>query len=299
MLQTEPARDGMKSAHLSADLLVGIGDIHGHYPALHALINGLNRTYDLFSDMETLKLRGDAEIVFTGDYIDRGSQNLRVIEAQMRLKDSNPENVHQLFGNHELLALADLDVARRILREWSLFYGRRMLEDYHYMSAHGCIGGGAFLKEFIENDDERAGFEAYIHAMEHGSPIGDWIRSLEAMRLVRIHGHSVLFVHGGIPFYIRDRVELRRYFGEFTVYMAQSTATFGSSREKYDCYLTDDHSIFWDRRVPRIQKEQLEQMLDDLNVDYLVIGHTPQDRIVNYHDRFQYRRRHDTGVRRK
>ena len=102
----------MRSRVIRTNILIGIGDIHGHYTALESLLDALHGKYDIFLDRENLKLNDNIEMELTGDFIDRGSQNRKVVETAIRLKENN-ENVHELFGNHELIALSSIDAARR------------------------------------------------------------------------------------------------------------------------------------------------------------------------------------------
>lgn len=77
-----------------------IGDIHGNY---RALVKVLNRI---------LPLRKDDEIVFLGDYIDRGPDSAKTVDALMRLCKKYPKQITCLMGNHEWLILASLGIIR-------------------------------------------------------------------------------------------------------------------------------------------------------------------------------------------
>ena len=94
------------------ELLIGIGDIHGHLHALHRLMTRLNAKYKIFT--EGKYLRPDVQIVFTGDYVDRGKNSLGVLEEVQALQKTNPSQVFCLMGNHELLALSCLDIAKSL-----------------------------------------------------------------------------------------------------------------------------------------------------------------------------------------
>lgn len=64
-----------------------LGDLHGDYKALHALLE----TVDLNSDL----------LIFLGDYADRGPDGVEVIRTVKALKQQHPKNVITLMGNHE------------------------------------------------------------------------------------------------------------------------------------------------------------------------------------------------------
>ena len=67
-----------------------IGDIHGHYTKFKSLYSKLNVTDD---DL----------VIFLGDYIDRGPENLLMIRWIMR--ESQNDNIIALRGNHEQMMI--------------------------------------------------------------------------------------------------------------------------------------------------------------------------------------------------
>jgi serine/threonine protein phosphatase 1 len=81
MQQTSPSRT-----------IFAIGDIHGHLDRMQALLGRL------------LTLDPGAQLVFLGDYIDRGPQSRAVVEALIALKAARPDTV-LLMGNHEAALL--------------------------------------------------------------------------------------------------------------------------------------------------------------------------------------------------
>ena len=66
--------------------IIAIGDIHGHFDKFQSLWN-------------QLKVTDDDQVIFLGDYIDRGTQNMSVLETVMKLNEQ--DNVTCLMGNHE------------------------------------------------------------------------------------------------------------------------------------------------------------------------------------------------------
>ncbi|MEM0352287.1 MAG: metallophosphoesterase family protein [Sulfolobales archaeon] len=71
---------------------VFVGDIHGNLEDLRSVL----RNYD----EEHLK-SGNIKMVFLGDYIDRGENQLEVIVTLLELKAEYPDSVFLLKGNHE------------------------------------------------------------------------------------------------------------------------------------------------------------------------------------------------------
>ena len=69
-----------------------IGDIHG---ALKALVQLLDR----------LQLQPNDQLIFLGDYVDRGKQSLETICLLLAYKIKYPENFFILRGNHECASI--------------------------------------------------------------------------------------------------------------------------------------------------------------------------------------------------
>jgi len=92
--------------------LIAVGDIHGRLPKLNYLMN-------------KVRPHPDDQIVFLGDYIDRGPQSKEVIDYLLNFAQAFPKTVF-LRGNHEQLFL-DVLVKKGLrhgptLRETSLVY---------------------------------------------------------------------------------------------------------------------------------------------------------------------------------
>ncbi|MCL5877258.1 MAG: serine/threonine protein phosphatase [Candidatus Bathyarchaeota archaeon] len=64
-----------------------VGDLHGDYRTLTALLEVVNLGTDL--------------LVFLGDYADRGPDGVEVIRTVATLQQKHPKNVVALMGNHE------------------------------------------------------------------------------------------------------------------------------------------------------------------------------------------------------
>lgn len=75
-----------------------VGDIHGCYAELRALLSYLTND---------LKFSAEDQLIFIGDYVDRGKASKQVIELLVELKKSWPETVF-LKGNHEAMLLSFL-----------------------------------------------------------------------------------------------------------------------------------------------------------------------------------------------
>ena len=77
--------------------VIAIGDIHGHSNLLMGLLNEINGHVDI-----------STQLVFLGDYIDRGPNSKEVVDILLRLQQERPNTVF-LRGNHEQMLLDALD----------------------------------------------------------------------------------------------------------------------------------------------------------------------------------------------
>lgn len=84
-MMTQPTRD-----------LTVVGDIHGDADRLARALDALLPDPSL-------------QIVFTGDYVNRGPDSRRVLDLLMAARDEHPERLILLRGNHENALLAYLD----------------------------------------------------------------------------------------------------------------------------------------------------------------------------------------------
>jgi len=81
-----------------------IGDVHGQLQKLTRLLSDAG----LLGDAQRWA-GGDANLLFIGDYVDRGPDGVGVIELVMRLQreaEAAGGTVHALLGNHDALILA-------------------------------------------------------------------------------------------------------------------------------------------------------------------------------------------------
>jgi protein phosphatase len=73
--------------------LVVVSDLHGDYCCLHRILDEIG--YDSYLSDEFNKL------VFLGDYVDRGSNSIGVLNTICRMKHAHPNSVILMRGNHE------------------------------------------------------------------------------------------------------------------------------------------------------------------------------------------------------
>ena len=98
-----------------------VGDVHGCLQTLDALVDRLRADFDPAADNE---------LVFLGDYVDRGPDSPGVVERLLRLRDEVPCTF--LRGNHEDFVLRWLDDPRGEAAEvWTQYnHGDQTLAQY-------------------------------------------------------------------------------------------------------------------------------------------------------------------------
>ena len=189
---------------LSGRKIVAIGDVHGAYDQLVALLQSLE-----LIDTELQWTGGDTVLVQTGDLLDRGVQVFEVMDLFMALQDQAAAaggEVRVLMGNHEAMnilgfyrdvapalfaQLAEDTSAKRVDEAWTVYAkyrrtrsrqlgrGRPDLSRQHEQEWRSVIVPG-----YLEHQDLLAADTRY----------GKWLRGLPTVARV---GDS-LFLHGGI-----------------------------------------------------------------------------------------------------
>ena len=137
--------------------LVAVGDLHADLEDALAVLRlaGLVDAAGHWSG-------GTAVLVQTGDITDRGPDSKELIELMMRLEGEAAAaggSVHALLGNHEAMNLQG---------------------DWRYVSP-------ADIADFGSKEARRA-------ALQAGTPLGDWLRSRDAV----VQIGDTIFCHGGV-----------------------------------------------------------------------------------------------------
>ncbi len=155
--------------------LYAIGDIHGRCDLMDTLLARIEEDLAGWS--------GTSEVVFLGDYVDRGNASAAVLE---RLTAGPPAGQRWtlLQGNHEAI-LTHL-ISRRAVDDESLFPAWLKHGGRETLASYGVPAALAF------GDDEAAALGALREVMPRTH-----VELLESLELVRREG-DYLFVHAGI-----------------------------------------------------------------------------------------------------
>ncbi|SCA63984.1 hypothetical protein SCG7086_BM_00040 [Chlamydiales bacterium SCGC AG-110-P3] len=80
--------------------VIKVGDLHGDAYSLVQILRKLQEDGKLDENYQVTK-EEEIQIVFLGDYVDRGPDSWAVLDILSRLKLNNMNNVHLIRGNHE------------------------------------------------------------------------------------------------------------------------------------------------------------------------------------------------------
>lgn len=154
-----------------------IGDIHGRRDLLDELLAAI--------EVDCATTLAQIQIVFLGDYVDRGPDSAQVID---RLVTAPPDFAACRFlaGNHEAAMAAVLDGDSSLMPQWLEYGGAATLESYG-VNRREIAAGGLVLDEALARVP--AAHRDFLGGLEDTAVIGDYV-----------------FVHAGI----RPRVALAR-----------------------------------------------------------------------------------------
>ncbi|MCP3962794.1 MAG: hypothetical protein GY719_33560 [bacterium] len=228
--------------------VVAVGDIHGAFNGVREILRK-----SLLIDQRDNWVGGDAILVQTGDFLDRGPGATKVAELLMNLQDQAPEQggeVIVLLGNHEILnLLGDLrDVTKYIVRNLVDGHSEKRL-------TVSCNEYASFYRKLAQLRHEKAekrrelvnrcfaerplGLMEYIEEVGPTGRIGRWIRQLPAAARVG----DVVFVHGGISPELAD-VDLEKMNRE----ARREIRSFDATRQ----YLLDNGLILPTTSLPEV-----------------------------------------------
>ncbi len=232
----------------AADRIVAIGDLHGDLEATRRVLQLAGAI-----DEEDHWIGGKLVVVQTGDQLDRGGDELEILDLLERLVAEAEQvggAVHVLNGNHELMN-AYLDL-RYVTEEGFA----------DFQEAFPVTEPDSLLLTFEPSERSR------VAAFRPGGPV--------ALRLARrntavIIGEN-LFVHGGILPAQVDR-GLER--------MNEAIRSWLRGDGPYPEWIRGDSSPVWSRHYSSEPNAEdaalLDEVLNRLDVKRMIVGHTVQE----------------------
>ncbi|HTI66938.1 MAG TPA: metallophosphoesterase family protein [Caulobacteraceae bacterium] len=200
------------SASTQGRLVYAVGDVHGRYDLLTAILGAIA------TDARDQVADEPAMLIFCGDYIDRGPQSAEVVEALTWLGNRPDFEVRLIKGNHEQALLRFLDRPEEA-DDWIRFGGAETLLSYGVQPPRVQEDRAAFVAardgllgnmppphlDLLQHLEPMVcvGDYAFVHAgIRPGAPLAEqheddllWIRDafLDApgpFEKVIVHGHT-------------------------------------------------------------------------------------------------------------
>jgi TPR repeat protein len=252
--------------------VIAIGDVHGDYESFAAVLRSAG-----LIDKDGNWSGGKAQLVQTGDIVDRGPDSRAVMDLLIRLQKQAAVAggaVHCLLGNHEAMNVYG-DLRYVSTAEFLAFAPQNSQADRTaaYPDQTATTVAAAPETDLSHSPGERpAGWDERRAALGEQGEYGKWLRAENA--IIKID--RTLFVHAGLGEKYADwsieRIndEVRRELVDFT--------------RLHGGIVTDEQGPLWYAGLAKGGEKQMEPLVDALlkhfDVDRIVIGHTYADGAV-------------------
>lgn len=222
--------------------VAALSDVHGQYDVMVKLLQA-NRIID----QEDNWIFGNGHLVIVGDVFDRGDQVTEILWLIHKLEKQANQNrgrVHFLLGNHELMVLTgDLRFLHPKYR-YTMALTQRPLQQLFNTQSY----------------------------------LGRWLRS----KPLAITINDMAFVHGGFSELLLDQADELRTINE----LGRKSIDTRPEEMAQDSLLQFMASIdgpLWYRGYfedPDMNRRQAERILDKLQVNHVIVGHTSHEAIL-------------------
>lgn len=239
--------------------IVAVGDLHGDFDSTVALLKKAKVIDDNLN-----WIGGKTILVQTGDEIDRGDHDRKILDFFEKLKpmaQMHGGEVHAILGNHEIMN-AELDFRFVFEGSWAEFF--------EFADQYRPVEGNSL-------DPKTFG---RIFAFSPGGPYAKLLSKRSSVLKI----HDILFVHGGLlPEYANKGIE--NLNAEVSNWLLGVT-------EKPDWFL-DAQNPFWSRKFSLDTTENecalLQETLKITGSKFMVVSHTVQKEINSACDGLVYR----------
>ena len=252
-------RTSTEGVWTNVERVVAVGDVHGDYGQLVAVLKSAN----LIDDSGNWT-GGKTHLVQTGDVLDRGSESRKCMDLLMRLEPQAAAAggaVHALIGNHEAMNIYG-DLRYVAPAEFAAYRDENSEQ----------VRDEAFRKENPSDDRAHWDTQHPLGYFEHRAQLsangtyGKWILGHDAA----IKINDTLFVHAGIsPKFASAKInDINR----------RVRAELESPEKLNGGIVTDVEGPLWYRGMAKGDEEELarhvDKVLKNFGVSRIVVGHT-------------------------
>ncbi len=188
-----------------AGRLIAIGDIHGDLGAFQDILQAAQLV-----DADMRWIGGDATLVQTGDFTDRGPDVLEIMDLLLSLEEQAEAaggRVVVLLGNHEAMNLlgltrdvnpeiyASLATPEAVARRDASWEGYKKWRRRRAKSRPRGVAPAPDVDEATWKEAIPAGYLEYVDAFLPDGRFGGWLRGLPIIH----QQDGIVFLHAGIP----------------------------------------------------------------------------------------------------
>jgi len=229
--------------------VIAVGDIHGDCRALHTVLHKAGVV-----DAEFRWVAKNLVVVQVGDLVDRWVEDAKVIARAQQLEIEARDaggRFYVLNGNHELM---NVDGDFRHVSE----QGFREFDQYRAAGIELVNGSLAFSHD-----------EAGRHyAFRPAGPVAQWLATHPT---ILVFGSRFVAVHAGLNL---------RYANYGVEWINYELSQFLMGKWRRPGWIDDDENPLWTKTMGRDlipwTRQELRAVLALLQVDLMVVGHTPQ-----------------------
>lgn len=219
------------------------GDIHGDSICLYHFLKNIDF-------VNRCKNGEKINIIFVGDYVDRGKAPFKVLEALLILKMLFPSNVFMLRGNHDGGTVISET-------EYKLCVGRdkTMTDDEYFM--------GYTFNQLTQLKVNKEFLRRYLI----------FLYSLNNVAFLFSQGEVIMFVHGGIPRAVDDKYDYLNSISDLT---SDDIKDILNDPPYYNMLWSDPAKSPDDVRQTRrfyFYENQYYNFADKFGIDNLIRGH--------------------------
>lgn len=271
--------------------IVAVGDVHGAYDNFVKILKGFG-----IIDENLHWIGGNTHLVQAGDIMDRGPKAKDALDLLMRLEEEAEQadgKVHLLLGNHEEMNITGISldyVGYVTVEQFVSFLPEKfkLKKEMEFRKKAGRKTQDQANLDLSSDEDLRKFWENLLRNDSHGrrtyvsnfnDKYGKWL--IDHNAVIKIN--DIIFCHGGISrdfstWKLEDMNDLLRR--ELTYFRTMAKRPDLKQRPFSPRIVYQTDGPLWYRGFALMDEEsfngEVDEILKNLNANYMVIAHTPQ-----------------------